>query len=235
VVPVYSGGPVPDFHRVPFQAQNEHLGVCSDYLLAGRFFVKCFFAVDNAFLFIFVCECKQLRDMCFAGSIGVEPCPDKPGFYRHLDGYTDGAPTSQLGVEEIKVIIKDLDGNDPLLYAAKKAIGPKQLTEEDARNTARRAYSGNTRRLGIPRDRMAKRLGLDQKTIHYHLGKMPVLANSLNADLSRCFCIRKAFKRLMYRFFDLFIKFGFAAFQAAIDTFVSSFIMGTGMNHNCPV
>jgi hypothetical protein len=48
-------------------------------------------------------------------------------------------------VEEIKVIIKDLDGNDPLLYAAKKAIGPKQLTEEDARNTARRAYSGNTR------------------------------------------------------------------------------------------
>jgi hypothetical protein len=44
-----------------------------------------------------VCECKQLRDMCFAGSIGVEPCPDKPGFYRHLDGYTDGAPTSQLG------------------------------------------------------------------------------------------------------------------------------------------
>ncbi|MCK5835878.1 MAG: hypothetical protein KAH09_01310 [Desulfobacula sp.] len=35
-------------------------------------------------------------------------------------------------------------------------------------------------RLGIPQDRMAKRLEMVQKTIHYHLGKMPVLANSLN-------------------------------------------------------
>jgi hypothetical protein len=44
-------------------------------------------------------------------------------------------------------------------------------------------------RLGIPQDRIAKRLGLDQKTIHNHLGKMPVLANSLNADLSRGFTV----------------------------------------------
>lgn len=39
-------------------------------------------------------------------------------------------------------------------------------------------------RLGIPQDRIAKRLGIDQKTIHNHLGEMPVLANLLNADLS---------------------------------------------------
>ena len=32
---------------------------------------------------------------------------------------------------------------DPLLYAAKKAIGPLQLNEEEARNTARRAYQNN--------------------------------------------------------------------------------------------
>jgi len=38
-------------------------------------------------------------------------------------------------------------------------------------------------RLGIPQDRMAKRLGMDQKTIHYHLGKMATLPNSLNSDL----------------------------------------------------
>ena len=31
--------------------------------------------------------------------------------------------------------------------------------------------------------------GMDQKTIHYHLGKMPVLANSLNADLSQGFTV----------------------------------------------
>jgi len=38
-----------------------------------------------------------------------------------------------------------LDGLDPLLYAAKKAIGPLQLSEKEARNTARRAYENNPR------------------------------------------------------------------------------------------
>jgi biotin operon repressor len=137
------------------------------------------------------------------------------------------------GVEEVKAVIKDLDGNDPLLYAAKKAIGPRQLTEDEARDTARRAYAGNSslsstaigkaigrsrqavdayiadlravnqmgrdikifrmHRLGIPQDRMAKRLGLDQKTIHYHLGKIPVLANSLNGDLRVTFRLSRGF------------------------------------------
>ncbi len=47
-----------------------------------------------------------------------------------------------MGVAEIEaIIIKDLDGTDPLLYAARKAIGPKQLTEDEARDTARRAYN----------------------------------------------------------------------------------------------
>jgi len=39
------------------------------------------------------------------------------------------------------IMIKDLEVIDPLLYAAKKAIRPKQLTEYEARDTARRAYS----------------------------------------------------------------------------------------------
>jgi hypothetical protein len=43
--------------------------------------------------------------------------------------------------------------------------------------------------LGMSQDRMAKRLGLDQKIIHHHLGKMPILANSLNTDLSRGFTV----------------------------------------------
>ena len=34
---------------------------------------------------------------------------------------------------------------DPLLYAAKKAIGPIRLTEEEARTTAGRAYENNPR------------------------------------------------------------------------------------------
>ena len=30
-------------------------------------------------------------------------------------------------------------------------------------------------------------MGIDQKTIHNHIGNMPVLANLLNADLSQGF------------------------------------------------
>ena len=48
------------------------------------------------------------------------------------------------GVTEVEVVIKTLDGNDPLLYAAKKAIGPRQLTEDETRETARRAYTRNS-------------------------------------------------------------------------------------------
>ena len=36
-----------------------------------------------------------------------------------------------------------MDGNDPLLYAAKKAVGPRQLTEEETRKTAKRAFQNN--------------------------------------------------------------------------------------------
>jgi hypothetical protein len=43
------------------------------------------------------------------------------------------------------------------------------------------------RRVDMPQDRMAKRLGLDQKTIHSHLGDLAALPNLLNDDLSRGF------------------------------------------------
>ena len=39
--------------------------------------------------------------------------------------------------------------------------------------------------LDIAQDRMVKRPGLDQKTINHYLGKMLVLANSLNASNRR--------------------------------------------------
>jgi len=141
----------------------------------------------------------------------------------------------QLTIEiPIASIILDGDiypikGIDPFLYAAKKAIGPRQLTEEEARDTGRCTYIRNSslsskdigraigrsrqavdvyifdlraatrqdkdlkifpmNRLGLPQDRIAKRLGIDQKTIHNHLGEMPILANLLNADLSLGFTV----------------------------------------------
>ncbi|MEA3415561.1 MAG: hypothetical protein U9R02_05295 [Thermodesulfobacteriota bacterium] len=44
-------------------------------------------------------------------------------------------------------------------------------------------------RLRIPQERIATRLGLDQKTIHYHLGKKAELPFSLNTDLSKGFTV----------------------------------------------
>jgi DNA-binding CsgD family transcriptional regulator len=119
--------------------------------------------------------------------------------------------------------------DDPLLYAAAKAIGPKQLTEEEARDTARRAYTRNTllssadigkavgrarrtvegyiadlcaatqmdtdikifrmHNLGIPQDRIAKQMGINQASINNHLLKMATLPNLINADLVRGFTV----------------------------------------------
>ena len=43
--------------------------------------------------------------------------------------------------------------------------------------------------LGIPQDRIAKRLGQTRETVRDHLAKMAVLPNPPNADLSRGFTV----------------------------------------------
>ena len=51
--------------------------------------------------------------------------------YRILDGAHRWHAYKEIGTTEIPVHIITLDGLDPLLYAAKKAIGPLQLSEEE--------------------------------------------------------------------------------------------------------
>ncbi|MDO9579741.1 MAG: DNA methyltransferase [Bacteroidales bacterium] len=172
---------------------------------------------------------ENLRDGFKFDPIEVEPVPDQPGRYRLLDGAHRWSAYKSTGTTETEAVIKNLDGTDPLLYAAKKAIGPKQLTEDEARDTARRAYNKNTslssadigkaigrarrtvdsyiadlkaatqldidikiyrmNRLGIPQDRIAKRLGQSRETIRDHLAKMATLPNPPNSDLSRGFTV----------------------------------------------
>ncbi|MBW2675157.1 MAG: ParB N-terminal domain-containing protein [Deltaproteobacteria bacterium] len=172
---------------------------------------------------------ENIRDGFTFEPVEVEPVPDKPGRYRLLDGAHRWSAYKSTRVTETEAVIKNLDGTDPLLYAAKKASGPRQLTENEARDTARRAYTKNPsltsadigkaigrarrtvdsyiadlkdviqleidlkifrmNRLGIPQERIAKRLGVKQVVVHNHLLKMATLPNSINNDLSRGFTV----------------------------------------------
>jgi hypothetical protein len=88
---------------------------------------------------------ENIRDGFEFDPLEVEPVPDKPGWYRLLDGAHRWSAYKSTGKVKVKVLILELNGADPLLYAAKKAIGPMQLTEEDAKDTARRAYKKNSK------------------------------------------------------------------------------------------
>jgi len=183
-------------------------------------------AIDHKRVRIFA---ENLRDGFEFEPIHVQLHPEEKGKCRILDGAHRWQAYKAVGGKEIPARIVNLDGHDPLLYAAKMAIGPRQLNEEECRDTARRAFQKNPRltsmeigkaigrsrqavdnyikdlraknqmdldlklfrmsRLGIPQERIANRIGMDQKTIRSYLGKMPKLAFSLNSDLKRGFSV----------------------------------------------
>jgi len=131
---------------------------------------------------------------------------DVTGKYRILGGVHRWSAYKATRVTEAEVIIKNLDEVDPLLYAAKKAIGPRQLTEDAGQCSVISGQSSITmgldikifrmRCLGIPQDRIAKRLDLPQKTISNHLAKMPVLANPLNSDSEKDFTVARVAEKV---------------------------------------
>ncbi len=86
---------------------------------------------------------ENIRDGFKIDPIEVQIHPEYDDKYRILDGAHRWHAYKEIGATEIPVHIITLDGLDPLLYAAKKAIGPLQLTENEARKTARRAYENN--------------------------------------------------------------------------------------------
>ena len=86
---------------------------------------------------------ENMRDGFEIDPIEVQIHPEYDDKYRILDGAHRWHAYKEIGATEIPVHIITLDGLDPLLYAAKKAIGPLQLNEDEARTTARRAYENN--------------------------------------------------------------------------------------------
>ncbi len=128
---------------------------------------------------------ENIRDGFEIDPIEVQIHPEYGDKYRILDGAHRWHAYKEIGTTEIPAHIITLDGVDPLLYAAKKAIGPLQLNEEEARTTARRAYENNPRltsfEIGqaIGRSRQAvgsyiadlrasTELEMDPKTFHMH-------------------------------------------------------------------
>ena len=67
---------------------------------------------------------ENMRDGFTFEPIDVEVHPEERGKYRILDGVHRRQAYKTLGANEIEAHIVRLDGCGPLLYAAKKAIGP---------------------------------------------------------------------------------------------------------------
>ena len=141
-------------------------------------------------------------------------------------------PRENIDHKRIGIFVENLRYGfvfEPILYAAKMAIGPRQLTEAETRNTARHAFEANSgltsseigraigrsrqavdkyiadlratalfeldlkifrlNQMGIPQDRIAKRVGLGQQRISRYLLQMPQVAKSVNADLLKGFTV----------------------------------------------
>ena len=83
---------------------------------------------------------ENMRDGFEFDPIHLQEHPDEPDKYRILDGAHRFTAYKGIGEKEIPAQIIKLNGTHPLLYAAKQAIGPRQLNDEEARDAARRAY-----------------------------------------------------------------------------------------------
>jgi len=112
---------------------------------------------------------ENIRDSFKFDPIEVEPVPGRPGMYRLLDGAHRWSAYKTTGTTEIEVVIKNLDGANPLLYAAKKAIGPRQLTEDEARDTARRAYNKNP---ALTSAEIGKAIGRARQTVDSYIADL---------------------------------------------------------------
>lgn len=122
---------------------------------------------------------ENIRDGFKFEPIEVEPCLDTPDKYRLLDGVHRWSAYKTVGMMELEAVIKDLKGTDPLLYAAKKAIGPKQLTEDEARDTARRAYNKNS---ALSSSDIGKAIGRARRTVDSYITDLRA-ATQLGIDL----------------------------------------------------
>ncbi len=115
---------------------------------------------------------ENMRDGFEIDPIEVQVHPEDGDKYRILDGAHRWQAYKEIGATELPVLNitpDDLGGFDPLLYAAKKAIGPLQLNEEEARDTARRAYEKNAR---LSSAEIGKAIGGSRRTVDNYVADL---------------------------------------------------------------
>ena len=112
---------------------------------------------------------ENMRDGFEIDPIEVQVYPENGNKYRILDGAHRLQAYKEIGTTEIPVQMVNLDGLDPLLYAAKMAIGPLQLNEEEARDTARRAYEKNAR---LSSAEIGKAIGRSRRTVDNYIADL---------------------------------------------------------------
>lgn len=112
---------------------------------------------------------ENMRDGFKIDPIEVQVHPEDDSIYRILDGAHRFSAYKQIGTGDIPVHIIALDSVDPLLYAAQKAIGPLQLTEDEARMTARRVYEKDPRVASVE---IGRAIGRSRRTVDAYIADL---------------------------------------------------------------
>ncbi len=122
---------------------------------------------------------ENITDGSKIDPIEIEVCPGGKDTYRLLDGAHRWHAYKEIGATEIPARVIVLDGLVPILYAAQKAIGPLQLTDDEARATARCAYEDNPR---LSSAVIGKSIGRARRTVDAYIADLRA-TRQMNLDL----------------------------------------------------
>ncbi|MGD9163091.1 MAG: DNA methyltransferase [Desulfobacteraceae bacterium] len=126
---------------------------------------------------------ENMRDGFEFDPIHLQKHPDEPGKYRILDGVHRFKAYKGIEEKEVKAEIINLNGEDPLLYAASQAIGPRELSDEDARDTARRAYQKNPK---LSSEKIGRVVGRTRRSVDSYIADLRAAVQmTLNLKLFR--------------------------------------------------
>ncbi len=130
---------------------------------------------------------ENMRDGFEFDPIHLQEHPDEPGKYRILDGAHRFTAYKGIGEKEIPAQIIKLNGTHPLLYAAKQAIGPRQLNDEEARDAVRRAYLDDPKLSSVE---IGKAFARARRTVDLYIADLKAAAQmDLDLKLFRMQCL----------------------------------------------